>query len=306
MGKKLFYTVCVVCVAMMVMSCAGRYNSAVEKGKKALKSGRVDEAVGYLQKAILIEEENPEAYYWMAMVHKQKMRYDQFDVYMAKAFFFGKDAYKERIADAYYAFAQELEKTNRLENMYACFTKILAYMPEYSISDDYALLMGNKYYDKLFDYKKALAFYLIVDNNKDISPQVEQEVKYRIAKCYNSMQEYKNALIAYNKLLEKFPNHKRKDEVENEVGRMNFQLAEVAFVKKDYDEALARAVSVLEVGKPVLLLDNARRIAGDAYLEKGDTENALRMYELIVRSDPYRKHSVTMYALKQIEKLGGR
>lgn len=296
----------IITVASILLSCAGRYNSAVEKGKRALKSGKTDEAVGYLQKAILIEEENPEAYYWMAMVHKQKMRYDQFDVFMAKAFLYGKDLYKERIADAYYAFAQELEKANRLENMYACFSKILAYMPEYSISDDYALLMGNKYYDKLFDYKKALAFYLVVDNNKDITPQVEQEVKYRIARCYNIMQEYKNALVAYNKLLEKYPNHKRKDEVETEIGRMNFQLAETAMAKKDYDEALARAVSVLEIGKPALLLDSARRMAGDAYLAKGDNENALRMYELIVRSDPYRKHAVTLYALKQIEKLGGR
>ncbi len=306
MKKYIYILMAVFVLLLTVTACAGRFKSNLENGKDALNADRTDEAIGYFNKCISIDEKNPEGYFWMALVYKKKLRYDQFDVYMSKAFLNGKDAYKQKIADAYYAFAKELEKAERLENMYECFNKILTYMPEYSISDDYALLMGNKYYEKLFDYKRALAFYLIVDNNKDISPQVEQEVKYRIARCYNVMQEYTNALMAYNKLLEKYPNHTRKDEIENEIGRMNYQLAETAYAKKDYDEAIARCMSVFEVGKPALLLDNVRKIAGDSYAVKGETEDALTMFEAIVRNDPYRKRALTLYAMKQIEKLGGR
>ena len=148
----------VVILAVMLAACGGKYRSMINDGKSALEKDKVVDAIGYFEKAIKIQQKAPDAYFWLAMANMKRMRYGEFVINMNKALIYGGDKERQRVADAYYDFARELEASNRLDNMYDAFEHIVEIMPQYKISEDYAIHLGNKYFEEKFDYQKALAF----------------------------------------------------------------------------------------------------------------------------------------------------
>ncbi len=293
----------VVILAVMLAACGGKYRSMINDGKSALEKDKVVDAIGYFEKAIKIQQKAPDAYFWLAMANMKRMRYGEFVINMNKTLLYGGDKFKSDVADAYYDFARELENVNRIENMYDAFEKIVSIAPDYDIGDDYALHLGNKYYEEKFDYQKALTFYLVVMESEELPREIKSTVKYRICKCYYEMRDYNNANIYYNQLLEEYPQHPKKQIIYFEIGSINYNLSKDAFDAGDYNEALQRGLIVLRIGKPNLWMDDVRRIVGDSYLKLGDKEKALDYYREIVKNDPYRKQRNTLYAMKKINEL---
>ena len=292
-------------VLILLVGCKTKFNSVIDNGKSALQENKISDAVGYFEQAISISPKNWRGYYWLAMANKKRMRYGEFVINMDKALIYADNDAKLKIADAYYAFTKDLEAANRIENMYDAFEHILKIVPDYNIGEEYALHLGNKYYEQSFDYKKALMFYLVVEK-QNLPPETDMVISYRIARCYYETGDLKNASIAYNQLLDKYPQHPKKQIILNDIGKINYELAQDAFSHKKYDEAISRATVVLNIGKPRIWLQDTRNILAASYLAKGDKANALKVYREIVANDPYRRQRITLEALKKINELKNR
>ncbi|TYB30978.1 MAG: tetratricopeptide repeat protein [Candidatus Mcinerneyibacterium aminivorans] len=289
-------------VVFIFTGCSKEFNSNIKRGRRALNNNKLIDAIGYFENATKLKPEEPKGYYWLAMAYKEKMRYGNFVINMNKTMIYGKKKYKEDIADAYYEFAKELEKNNRIETMYDAFERLLEIDPDYKIEEDYAIHLGNKYYEDEYDYKKALEFYKNVENT-ELPDEMKKTILYRIAYCHYQLGNYVTANKYYNMILEEYPNHPKLKTIYYNIGKINFQLAQKAFNNKNYGEAIVRGETVLKIGKPKLWLSEIHRILGDSYLEKDNKEKALEMYNKIVENDPYRSHKDTLYALKKIKEL---
>ncbi len=300
MIKKI--TISFIVTLVLFTGCAKEFNSNIKSGKNALKNKKIIDAIGYFENAIELKTENPKGYYWLAMAYKEKMRYGNFVINMNKTMIYGKEEYKNKIADAYYKFAKELEKNNRIETMYDAFERLLEIDPDYKIEEDYAIHLGNKYFEDEYDYKKALEFYKNVENS-ELPEEMKQTILYRIAYCYYQLGKYKRANKYYNTILEEYPNHPKLKTIYYNIGKINFQLAQKDFKNKNYEQAIIRGETVLKIGKPKLWLSEIRRILGDSYLRKGNENKAIEMYNEIVENDPYRTHRDTLYAMKKIREI---
>src|SRR6056297_3600340 len=262
---------------IIATGCLNEYNDLIESGKNSLENNKIIDSVGYFEKAISINPEKAKGYYWLGIANKERMRYGNFVINMNKTMIYGKEEYKNKIADAYYKFAKELEKNNRIETMYDAFERLLEIDPDYKIEEDYAIHLGNKYFEDEYDYKKALEFYKNVENS-ELPEEMKQTILYRIAYCYYQLGKYKRANKYYNTILEEYPNHPKLKTIYYNIGKINFQLAQKDFKNKNYEQAIIRGETVLKIGKPKLWLSEIRRILGDSYLRKGNENKAIEMY----------------------------
>ncbi|HDS02823.1 MAG TPA: tetratricopeptide repeat protein [Firmicutes bacterium] len=290
-------------ISLVIISCGGKYQKKINQGRQSLKNDKVMEAIGYFEQAIKDNPGSPEGYYWLGMANKARMRYGDFVINMNKALIYGGDKERKRIADAYYGFARELEAANRLDSMYDAFEHIIDIMPEYKIGDDYAIHLGNKYFDEKFDYQKALAFYVTGFESDDLPDAVKQTVLYRISRCYYEVGDYENANRSYNRLLDLFPNHPKKQIIYFDIGNINYKLAEQAYKNGRYEDAVQRGEVVLRIGKPKIWISDVQRIMGDSYLKMGEREKAVALFQAIIKDDPYQKQRNTLYALSKLKEL---
>jgi len=287
---------------IIATGCLNEYNDLIENGKNSLENNKIIDSVGYFEKAISINPEKAKGYYWLGIANKERMRYGNFIINMNKTMIYGKEKYKDKIADSYYEFAKELEKVNRIETMYSAFERLLEIDPDYEIEEDYAIHLGNKYYENEYDYQKALHFYKNVID-KELPEEIKKTIQYRIAYCYYQLGEYIESNKYYNLLLEEYPSHPKLKTIYYTIGKINFKLAKKAFLNKNYNEAITRGETVLRIGKPQLWLSEIRRILGDSYLAKGNKSKALSMFNTIIENDPYRAYRDTAYALKMVRKI---
>jgi tetratricopeptide (TPR) repeat protein len=299
--RHIFRSFLMIIVLFALLGCGGKFQKFIRDGRQALKNDKVMDAIGYFDRAVRANPKSPDGYYWLAMANKARMRYGDFVINMNKALIYGGDKERQRIADAYYDFARELEEANRLDNMYDAFEHIVEIMPQYKIGEDYAIHLGNKYFEEKFDYQKALAFYLTGVEGEDLPEEVRQSVLYRISRCYYETGDYENANMSYNRLLDLYPNHPKKQIIYFDIGNINYKLAERAFKSGNYEEAIQRGEVVLRIGKPKIWISDVQRIVGDAYLKTGDREKAITLYQAIVDEDPYQKQRNTIYKLKELE-----
>lgn len=290
-------------MSLVIISCGGKFQKKINQGRQSLKNDKVMEAIGYFEQAIKDNPGSPEGYYWLGMANKARMRYGDFVINMNKALIYGGDKERKRIADAYYDFARELEAANRLDSMYDAFEHIIEIMPEYKIGDDYAIHLGNKYFEEKFDYQKALAFYVTGFESDDLPDVVKQTVLYRISRCYYEVGDYENANRSYNRLLDLFPNHPKKQIIYFDIGNINYKLAEQAYKNGRYEDAVQRGEVVLRIGKPKIWISDVQRIMGDSYLKMGEREKAVALFQAIIKDDPYQKQRNTRYALSKIKEL---
>ena len=113
------------------------------------------------------------------------------------------------------------------------------------------------------DYAKAVSSYsTIIQANPDQAPQ---GVYYQLAFSYYSLLQYEDAAKAFLAYLKKFPTGENAAEVQLYLGRAQLQLEGKA------DEAL---LHLAEAAKKPEFAEEARFLAADAYIKKGDTEKA--------------------------------
>ncbi len=301
--RHIYKSFLMIIVLFALLGCGGKFQKFIRDGRQALKNDKVMDAIGHFDRAVRANPKSPDGYYWLAMANKARMRYGDFVINMNKALIYGGDKERQRIADAYYDFARELEASNRLDNMYDAFEHIVEIMPQYKISEDYAIHLGNKYFEEKFDYQKALAFYLTGVEGEDLPDEVKQSVLYRISRCYYETGDYENANRSYNRLLDLYPNHPKKQIIYFDIGNINYKLAERAFKSGNYEEAIQRGEVVLRIGKPKIWISDVQRIVGDAYLKMGNREKAVALYQAIIDDDPYQKQRNTIYALNKLKEL---
>ncbi|MEO8614013.1 MAG: tetratricopeptide repeat protein [Luteolibacter sp.] len=113
------------------------------------------------------------------------------------------------------------------------------------------------------DYAKAISSYSsIIQANPDQAPQ---GVYYQLAFSYYSQLQYQDAANSFLAYLKKYPAGENAAEVQFYLGRAQLQLEGKA------DEAL---VHLAEAARKPEFAEEARFLAADAYIKKGDTEKA--------------------------------
>jgi len=137
----------------------------------------------------------------------------------------------------------------------------------------------------------------------DLPDVVKQTVLYRISRCYYEVGDYENANRSYNRLLDLFPNHPKKQIIYFDIGNINYKLAEQAYKNGRYEDAVQRGEVVLRIGKPKIWISDVQRIMGDSYLKMGEREKAVALFQAIIKDDPYQKQRNTRYALSKIKEL---
>lgn len=124
------------------------------------------------------------------------------------------------------------------------------------------------------DYAKAITDYAaVIKASPDGSPQ---DAYYNLGYAYFFQLQYQDAANTFLAYLKKYPQAKDAAEVQLTLGRSLLQIEGKA------DEAL---VHLAEAAKSSEFLEEARFLAADAYLKKGDTEKAAKTLENAMSSN---------------------
>ncbi len=119
------------------------------------------------------------------------------------------------------------------------------------------------------DYSKAISSYsTIIQTNPDGAPQ---GVYYQLGFSYYGQLQYQDAATTFLAYLKKYPTGENAAEVQLYLGRSLLQLEGKA------DEAL---VHLAEAAKKPDYAEEARFLAAEAYIKKGDTEKAAKTLEI--------------------------
>ncbi len=191
---------------------------------------------------------------------------------------------KDIKAESVFRIAEHHFRNNRFESSSTAYQELIENYPKHRRSGEAGLRAGWAMHNA-GSYKRALKYAEKNINRLGDSDDTDAgslaEWMYILANCLRQLDEYKESLEQYRKLLKRFPSSRFTNEA-------LYEAALASYLLKDYDHSLELARRV-DIDKAPAIAEKFYWLLARAYSESGQEEQARKYYKLITVEYPESK-----------------
>jgi len=194
------------------------------------------------------------------------------------------------------------------------FQRIIFYHPSSEYVDDAQFWLARTYFEKR-DYAQAIGEFDYLIRNFSTSPLLEEAFLYRAKSYllqapsyYKDQTETKHAISLLDEFLTKFPNSQYTNDIKdlilsarNRLAKKEVENGKLYLKLNEPDAALLYFEYVIETYPETRVSGEAKYYAALIYEKKGESEEALRLYNELLEDEEWREMVLKKIAVLKVE-----